>query len=382
MRRAGSWARRTVGAIAIVFISMATGALLALGYVWLNSGVRTAGLPGPILPVRFEAPLSLNGDASKAEMFDEAKVTGVYERAAPAVVAIWSTIGQRTGLGSGAIIDPSGVVLTNYHVVRGSARLEIALSDRTSYTGQVLGGDPQNDLAVVRLIDSPGRLPTIPLGDLNDIKPGALAIAIGNPRGLERSVTVGVVSGLNRRLDDTPSRAPIREAIQTDAAINQGNSGGPLLNSRGELIGINTAIEVVTGQRGFGGIGYAVPVTTARRYLDRMIAGETIEHSWLGISGGNVTPQVARERGLSVNTGVVIQEAIAGGPAAQAELIPNDVILAVAGRPIANMDELGDRLDYAHQPGERVALSIARGRQRLEIPVTLGKWPERLPPSR
>jgi serine protease Do len=379
MARASGWARRTFGAISIVTVSMLTGAVLSLVYVWLNPGIRAAG---PLLPVRLEAPLSLNGEASKAEMFDEQKVMGVYERAAPAVVAIWSIVGRREGLGSGAIIDPTGIVLTNYHVVRGTSRLDVVLSDKTRYTGQVLGGDPQNDLAVVRLVDSPGRLPVIPLGDLAGVKPGAIAVAIGNPGGLERSVTVGVVSGLNRTLRDTPAQAPIREAIQTDAAINQGNSGGPLLNSRGELIGINTAIEVVTGQRGFGGIGYAVPVSTVRRYLDRMLNGETIEHSWLGIRGGEVNAAIARERGLPVNQGIVIEEAIAGGPAAMAEIARNDVIVAVAGQSVADMDALGELLDLKHQPGEVVVFSVARGRQRIDVPITLSKWPERMPTTR
>jgi S1-C subfamily serine protease len=379
MARASSGARRTLGAMGLVFASMLTGALVTLGYVWLNPAIRAAG---PLLPVRLEAPLSLNGEASKAEMFDEQRVTAVYERAAPAVVAIWSQVGRREGLGSGAIIDPSGVVLTNYHVVRGSSRLDVVLSDRTRYTGQVMGGDPQNDLAVVRLVDSPGKLPTIPLGDLDGLKPGALAIAIGNPGGLERSVTVGVVSGLNRTLRDTPAQAPIREAIQTDAAINQGNSGGPLLNSRGEVIGINTAIEVVAGQRGFGGIGYAVPVSTVKRYLNRMLNGETIEHSWLGIRGAEVTAALARERGLPVTRGIVIEESIAGGPAASAQVARDDVLVAVAGDPVGDMDALGELLDLKHKPGEVVVFSIARGRQRLEVPITLGKWPERMPPSR
>ncbi|HET7768185.1 MAG TPA: trypsin-like peptidase domain-containing protein, partial [Chloroflexota bacterium] len=225
-------------------------------------------------------------------------------------------------------------------------------------------------------VDAPGGLPTVPLGDLQDIRPGALAIAIGNPAGLERSVTVGVVSGLNRTLRDTPGRAPIREAIQTDAAINQGNSGGPLLNSRGELIGINTAIEVVSGQRGFGGIGYAVPVTSVRRYLPRMLAGETIDHPWLGISGGDVTAQVARERGLPVNSGVLIDSTVEGSPAAVAGLRQNDVLISVGGKTIANMDELGERVDREYAPGETVVLGVSRGRQRVDVPVTLGKWPE------
>ena len=379
MKRARSWAARTLNAFVVVTASMFVGALVTLGYVWLNPAIRASG---PLLPVRFEAPLSLNGDASKAELFDEQQVMRVYERSAPAVVAIWSRQGRREGLGSGVIVESDGVVLTNYHVVRNAGQLDIVLSDRTRYTGQVLGGDPQNDLAVVRIIDAPSGLPVVPLGDLQDIKPGALAIAIGNPQGLERSITVGVVSGLNRTLRDTPGRAPIREAIQTDAAINQGNSGGPLLNSRGELIGINTAIEVVSGQRGFGGIGYAVPVTTARRYLPRMLAGETINHPWLGISGGDVTAALARERGLAVSTGVLIESTVEGSPAARAGLLQNDVLISIAGHPVSNMDDLGERVDREHAPGQTVILGVARGRQRLELPLTLGVWPEPRPTTR
>ncbi len=379
MRRARSWVARTIGAIAVVFASMLTGALLTLGYVWLHPSIRSSGF---LLPAHLELPLSINGEASKVDIFDEQRVMAVYERTAPAVVAIWSQVGRREGLGSGAIIDQAGVVLTNYHVVRGSSRLDVVLSDRTRYTGQVLGGDPQNDLALVRLVDAPGRLPTIPLGDLTDIRPGALAIAIGNPGGLERSVTVGVVSGLNRTLRDTPAQAPIREAIQTDAAINQGNSGGPLLNSRGELIGINTAIEVVSGQKGFGGIGYAVPVSTARRYLDRMLAGDTIEHSWLGIRGSEVTAQLARERGFSVTSGVLIAEALPGSPSAQADVRVDDVIVSVGGKAVHDMDQLSEVLDLEHAPGETVQVGIARGRQRVDVPLTLGKWPERITASR
>jgi S1-C subfamily serine protease len=376
LRRVG----RAAKAATVVFVSMSVGLLIGLAFVTLHPILRAPS--GALLPVRLEAPLSVQGEASKADLFDERRVMGVYERAAPAVVAIFSRSGGRVGLGSGVLIDPSGVVLTNYHVVRGATQIEVVLSDRTRYTGQVLGGDPQNDLAVVRLIDAPGHMPVVDLGELDDIKPGAMAIAIGNPNGLERSVTVGVVSGMNRTLRDTPARAPIRDVIQTDAAINQGNSGGPLLNSRGELIGINTAIEVVTGQKGFGGIGFAVPVTTARRYLDRMLAGQTIEHPWLGISGGDVTGPMARERGLTTRDGVLIEEAIGGSPADKAGIQRSDVLMAVNGRPIKNMDELGERLDKDFRPGDSVTLGIARGRERLELPTQLGSWPERMPPSR
>jgi S1-C subfamily serine protease len=389
-----SWLFRTVSYVVVLSLGISLGCALTLsayssGNPQLRAIVREAPLMSwletatgaareALLPVRLEVPLSA-GEASKANLFDEKQVMAVYERSAPAVVAIFSRTGQRQGLGSGVLIDPSGIVLTNYHVVRNATQIDVVLSDRTRYVGRALGGDPQNDLAVVRLLDAPGGLPVVPLGDLLDLKPGALAVAIGNPSGLERSVTVGVVSGLNRTLRDTPARAPIRDVIQTDAAINQGNSGGPLLNSKGEVIGINTAIEVVSGQRGFGGIGYAVPITTAKRYLDRMLAGETIEHAWLGISGSDMTARLAREVGSAATSGVFVDEAVTDSPADRAGLQKNDVLVSIGGQPVRTMDELGERLDRGFGPGDSIVLGVVRGQRRLELNTTLAKWPDRLP---
>jgi S1-C subfamily serine protease len=369
--------RRLLGAVTLVFVSMATGAMLALIYAWfLWPGPR-----GAVVPVKLEAPLSRSGEASKATIFDERQVADVYERAAPAVVAIYvrgST--QRQGLGSGVVIRPDGVVVTNHHVVRGSREIEVALSDRVYYAGEVLGADPQNDLALLRLIDAPSNLPVIPLGDAAAVRPGMLAIAIGNPDRLERSVTVGVVSGLNRTL--RPGERPLRNVIQTDAAINPGNSGGPLLNSRGELIGINTAIEALSGQRGFAGIGYAVSVDTVKRFLESMLAGETIQHAWLGITGQEVTPALARSRGLATSSGVLIGETIDGGPAQRAGIQAGDVIVAVAGKPVRTVDELGERLDHDTRPGQTVILGIDRAGVRLDVEVTVEAWPDTLPRNR
>jgi S1-C subfamily serine protease len=189
-----------------------------------------------------------------------------------------------------------------------------------------------------------------------------------------------VVSGVNRTLP-TSERA-LRDIIQTDAAINPGNSGGPLLDSRGELIGINTAIEAVSGQRGFGGIGYAVPASTALRFYDRMVAGERIVHPWIGIRGQDLTPTLARQRGTAVQSGVAIEEAMSGGPAQAAGVQAGDVLISLGGQPLRSMDELGERLDKVHRAGETVAVGVARGAQRLELHVTLAPWPDALPAAR
>ena len=368
MRRVG----RTMAAFLVVSVSMLAGAAIALAYAlfWMPAP------RGGALPIRLEAPLSRDGDASKASVFDETVVEHLYEQAAPAVVAIFVSSGGnglRQSLGSGVIVRPDGLVLTNYHVIRGARDIDVALSDRSHYAGLVLGSDQQDDLALVRLIDAPYGLPAVPLGDSRALKPGALAIAIGNPGGLERSVTVGVVSGLNRTL--RPTERPLRNVIQTDAAINPGNSGGPLLSSDGTIIGINTAIEALNGQRGFGGIGYAVPAETILKYLDRMEAGESVEHPWLGISGEDITPAVVRERKLTVQSGIRIADVVADSPAERAGLKPNDLLTAVNGDLVRTMDELGERLDGDGRPGAAMTLGIVRGSTHLDLPVTLGTWP-------
>jgi S1-C subfamily serine protease len=369
---------RTLGATIVVSVSMAMGAVLALAYAWFAAPAPLGG----VLPVRWETPLSRGGEVTKAILFDEQEVMALYQRVAPAVVAIRSVSGQRNmaGIGSGVIVDPSGVVLTNYHVVRGARRIDVILSDRTQFTARVHGTDPQDDLAVLRLVDAPGGLPSLPFGDSDSVRPGALAVAVGNPAGYERSITVGVISGLNRTLREA-DRPPLRNVLQTDAAINPGNSGGPLLNAQGEVVGITTAIERVPGQPGFGGIGFAVPASTVVRYLDRMLAGETIQHPWLGIGGSDVTPSVARERRLGVQHGVIIESTVADGPAQAAGLQAGDVLLAMDGRPIHSMDELGEVMERGYRPGDVITLSLLRAGQPSEQPVTLGTWPERLPPA-
>jgi serine protease Do len=382
---------RLARVVSQVSISMALGVVIALAYAWLLVPAATNGtlprwLPadwiaaGPsvaLLPVRLQLADGGDDAPSKSAIFDERQVAAIYRESAPAVVAVnvLGTNGQRRGLGSGFVIDPAGVVVTNYHVVRGSRALDVSLSDHAHFAAEVVGTDPQSDLAVLRLLDAPPGIPTLRLGDSSALEPGALAIAIGNPAGLERSVTVGVISGMNRTL--RPTERPLRDVIQTDAAINPGNSGGPLLNSRGEVVGINTAIEAISGQRGFGGIGYAVPSSTVLRYLDRMLAGETIEHAWIGIEGIDVTPAVARAERLANSSGVLVRGVIADGPSAAAGLQPGDVITSVGGQLVRSMDELGMAIDGHRRPGDAVTVTATRGGKSVDLAVTLGTWPER-----
>ncbi|HEX2987449.1 MAG TPA: trypsin-like peptidase domain-containing protein, partial [Chloroflexota bacterium] len=224
---------------------------------------------------------------TRQSILDEDTVVSVYEKLSPTVVNITSKgiqvdtpLGQipQQGAGSGVIIDDQGHILTNNHVVEGATELEVTLSNGDSVQGKLLGRDPGTDLAVIKIDVDKAKLTVAPLGDSNALKVGQLAIAIGNPFGLDRTVTVGVISSLGRTYASSTGSRPIRDMIQTDAAINPGNSGGPLLNSKGEVIGINSVIE--SPVRGSVGIGFAIPINTAQRILPDLIAGKSITHPW------------------------------------------------------------------------------------------------------
>jgi S1-C subfamily serine protease len=323
---------------------------------------------------------------------DEQLLVDLYERVSPAVVNITNRRGQqlasgefpRSGAGSGVVFDARGYILTNNHVVDDASRLEVTLADGTNVSAELVGRDPGNDIAIVKIDLPKERLTLAPFGDSDQLKAGQFAIAIGNPFGLERTITTGIISSVGRTRGDG-GRRPIRNMIQTDAPINPGNSGGPLLNSRGEVIGINTAIE--SPVRGSVGIGFAVPINTAKLFLPEMLNGAKVTHPWLGISGVQLTDARAREIGLSVNEGVYVCSTVANGPAAKAGLraadckptgeLPKggDAILAIEGRKLQKTDDISAYLD-TKKVGDVVKLEILRDGQRQTLDVTLGEWPE------
>lgn len=331
---------------------------------------------------------------------DEDTVVRIYEQVSPGVVYIANKMSQRTffgeqevsGTGSGFVIDKEGHILTNYHVVSGAKSLEVHLADETVVSAEVVGSDPSNDIALIKIDVPADKLHVVPLGDSSKVKAGQMAIAIGNPYGWERTVTTGVISSVGRTMPSETGRA-IRDMIQTDAAINPGNSGGPLLNSRGEVIGINSAIE--SPVRGSVGIGFAVPINTAKAALDAMKAGQTIEHAWLGITGVKLTPTLAQKLDLGVDQGAYVTKVTRGGPAAKAGLrgagisqaeLSNleedlksggDVIVAVDGQPVAGVDDIAAYID-TKKPGDKVKVKLIRDKKEMELEVTLGKWPESL----
>jgi putative serine protease PepD len=319
----------------------------------------------------------------------------IYRKSAPGVVNITSTVMEwnfyqglvpRAGAGSGAIIDTRGYILTNNHVIKDAQRLEVTLSDGSKWNGQLVGTDPYNDLAIVRIEAPPERLHALPLGSSKDLQVGQKVIAIGNPFGLQQTLTTGIISSLGRSI--RPQGGPLMEdLIQTDAAINPGNSGGPLLDSDGKIIGINTAIFSPTG--GSIGIGFAIPVDTAKRIIPEIIQKGYVSYPWLGVKMFPLLPGLAQELKLKVERGVMIVEVVRDGPAEKAGLrggnrmisvgnasfpVGGDVVVAFEGKAVNTPEELVRPL-LKHRPGDRITLRILREGQFMELPVTLGERP-------
>ena len=285
------------------------------------------------------------------------------------------------------ILDKDGNILTNYHVIQNASQLQVTLVDETTADAQVVGTDPASDLAVIKADFSGVDLSPANLGDSGQIRIGESVVAIGNPFGLDWTITEGIVSGLDRTLAEQQNR-PLRELIQTDAAINPGNSGGPLVNYNGEVIGINTAIENPSGSNTFVGIGYAIPINAAKQSLPDMLAGKTVVHARLGVSGQTLTPSLAKELSLSVTQGVYVATVDPSGPAAAAGVqgaesagastltVPpgGDVITGVDSQDTATFDVMADYIN-SKQPGDTVTLHIVRGGKNMDISVTLAEWP-------
>jgi S1-C subfamily serine protease len=309
-------------------------------------------------------------DAALLDAYSNA-VVAAADKVSPSVVKIEirhrgkSEAGRRPdlgGSGSGFIFTPDGFVLTNSHVVHGASRIEAALSDGRRAEARLVGSDPDSDLAVVR-IDAPGLTP-VALGDSQAIRVGQLAIAIGNPYGFQCTVTAGVVSALGRSLRSNSGRL-IDNVIQTDAALNPGNSGGPLVNSRGEVIGVNTAI-ILPAQ----GICFAIAVNTAKFVAGRLIRDGKIRRGYIGVAGQNAPlhRRVVRFFNLPVDSGVLVATVEPGSPGQKAGLEVGDVIVAYGGAPVAAIDDL-HRLLTDQAIGVETPLTVIRRTEKLELPV-------------
>lgn len=376
-----------------ISISVVIAAVLGTVLLDFTPSSRQPRTPLPVLPAVWAAtPV---GELTAAEEV----IIRVYREVSPAVVNITSTavvydfffnVVPQRGSGSGFIIDEQGYIITNSHVVEDARRLEVTLASGRKVPGVLVGRDPFNDLAVIKIDVQDETLHVVRLGDSDQLRVGQMAIAIGNPFGLDRTVTSGVVSSLHRTLRTDGGRE-IRGVIQTDAAINPGNSGGPLLNSHGEVVGINTAIFSPTG--GSVGIGFAIPINRARRIVPQLIAKGRVSHPWLGISGLTLTPEISQTLDLPVERGVLVVRVTRKSPAARAGIrggerrvpignmilwVGGDVLVRVDGRKVEGMTDLVAYLEDQKRVGETVELEVLRDGLRIMITATLGELPEEL----
>ncbi|MCD6289286.1 MAG: trypsin-like peptidase domain-containing protein, partial [Anaerolineae bacterium] len=284
--------------------------------------------------------------------------------------------------------DRDGHIVTNYHVIKDAQSIEVGFGDDVTRAATVVGVDPPNDLAVLKVDDLPADVHPVELGDASKLRVGQRAIAIGNPFGqFERTLTTGVISALNRTIT-VDENTVLRHVIQTDAAINRGNSGGPLLDSFGRLIGVNSAIYSPTGTS--AGVGLAISVNTVKRVIPELIAHGRYRHPWLGVLGYSITPALAQALNLPVQRGLLVARMYQGSPAARAGLraaqrevilgnhvilAGGDIITAINGHPIRGMDDLDDYLEEHTRVGQTVTLEAMRGTRKLQVQVQLTEMP-------
>ncbi len=308
-------------------------------------------------------------DTSLLDAYSTA-VTRAVERVSPSVVKIdVKSSSRRGGSGSGFVFTPDGLVLTNSHVVRGGARYQLTFNDGQQALATLIGEDADTDTAVLRT-DAATLQPAV-LGNSRTLRVGQLAIAVGNPFGFQFTVTAGVISALGRSMGSTTGRM-MEEVIQTDAALNPGNSGGPLVNSRGEVIGINTA-TIVSAQ----GLCFAIGIDTAKFVASQLLQHGRVRRSWIGIAGQNVPlpRRLAYEYQLKESTGILVVSVQDGSPASHAALREGDIIVAIADQPVAGIDAL-HRLLTAECAGMTLSVEILRGVERLQLSIKPETKPE------
>jgi S1-C subfamily serine protease len=363
--------------------------LALFGCSLLEEGATPAAVREQATPVIVVAtPTPLPDEAMAPVDIEEELITNLYLRVSPSVVHITARVitmdfffgaTPSEGTGSGFMLDAEGHIITNFHVIEGAESIVVTFSDETQAPATVVGTDPLNDLAVLMPDELPAGAIPVELGDSDELRVGQRAIAIGNPFGLDRTLTTGVISALGRPLE-TDQGNFIFNVIQTDAAINPGNSGGPLLNSRGQVIGVNTAIR-----REAEGIGFAVPVDTLKRVVVALIEKGSYPHPWLGILGYSITPELAGTLGLPVDQGVLVAQLYRNSPAALAGvraasrqaiignrriLVGGDIITAVNGTPIRDWTDYLEFLELQTGVGDVVTLGVIRAGQEIAIEAT------------
>jgi S1-C subfamily serine protease len=317
-------------------------------------------------------------------------INQIYKADGGGVAFIESKVSEGVDSGSGIVLDDEGHILTNNHVVEGGNEITVSLeAEGTAYPATVVGTEPNSDLALLKIEAPASQLHPLKLGNSSEMEVGDPVVAIGNPFDLQRTVTSGIVSALQREIQ-APNGVTIKNVIQTDAAINPGNSGGPLINSSGEVIGINSQIETGgEGDDGNVGIGFSIPIDTAKEEIAQLESGTADEHGYLGVSAATITPELAKAFNLPVEEGVLVQQVEEGGPAAEAGIkgastaatvegqefgLGGDIITAVNGEAIASTEDLVEKIEDGH-PGETVELSVIQEGKTATVSVKLAERP-------
>jgi S1-C subfamily serine protease len=338
-------------------------------------------------------------------------INEIFRRSAPGVVQVTSTAVPETSLdpfanpfavpspqapsslGSGFVYDKAGHIITNYHVVSGSGEIDVSFSNHESMNARIVGTDPSTDVAVLKVNARSRALTPLPLGDSDAVQVGDEVVAIGNPFGLDRTVTAGIVSALQRQIE-APDRYSIDHVIQTDAPINKGNSGGPLLNARGEVIGVNAQISTGnTGAQGNVGIGFAIPINTVKSVAAQLISHGRVDHAFIGITARAINRTLARTFRLPVSRGLLVESVQPNSGAARAGIkggstqvtvagvsyvLGGDVIVRADGARVSSLARLRE-LVAAKKPGDKIKLELYRGSKKLVLTATLGRRPSSLP---
>jgi S1-C subfamily serine protease len=369
--------------------------VLIAGLILIKSGVvdtsEGSSSSAVVAPSALARPTSSSPDKGLT-------VHEIYQRDAEGVAFIRSQIVQQTqsvfgfpqqqqstATGSGFLIDTDGHILTNAHVVEGAKSVDVQLADGDTQQAQIVGIDPSSDIALLKVDNTEGVNP-LPLGDSTKVQVGDPVVAIGNPFALDRTVTTGIVSALQRQIQ-APNGFSISNVIQTDAAINPGNSGGPLIDGAGQVIGINSQIESQSG--GNEGVGFAVPIKTAADVVSQLESGGEVHRAYLGITGGDITPDIAQALNLPVDQGVLVEQVLGGGPADDAGIsgatgqatiggqtvpIGGDIITKVAGKQISGMNDVISAVND-RKPGDDLALTVWSNGQQKDVTVKLGDRP-------
>src|SRR5215212_11423461 len=390
--------------IILVSVPILTSNTLYMQFVHslLSSNVATAQSQTTLAPQSISSPSLPSSSSSLPDVFQKVENSVVQitsTKSNPSEVIILNGVpstGRRgTALGSGFVYDNQGHIVTNYHVIDGASRADVTFTDGNTYSANVVGKDPNSDLAILQITSnfSEEKVVPLPLANSSAVRPGEQAIAIGNPFGLSGTITTGIVSQKGRLLPNPDTGFSVPDAIQTDAAINPGNSGGHLLDIKGEVIGMNTAIFSSTGS--YSGVGFAIPSNTIAKEVPLLIKNGSYAHPWLGISGGKTTPDLTRAMGLPTNyKGVIVGSVQPGGPADMAGLKgltqddnnnnngrgsaqqTGDIITAVDGHPVRQIDDIINYIESQKNVGDNIKLTVNRDGQIMDLTATLQTRPQ------